>query len=320
MCTLLLLLFNMQPVEAQNYSHHHKKYVGKFSYEKEGEETVVRAWYHYVVSRTPQGAFILRVFYPETGQITLYTTYADEDLQILNGSASAWYDDGRMIYSGVYEKQRKSGEWQELYGSSSSTGRYQNDLREGPWVIPYKDGRDSGNYVLGKKEGTWIVRDSLDRLKLSRQFKNDELDGEMIAYDLEAGTETRTLYEKGERISGEDSEDGQFTIVETMPCYDKCGLKPDVASCETCLYKFISESIIYPREAVKLDVTGKAMVTFVVDTDGTIKDVVVLNGVCDAIKAECIRLMGLMQPWQPGYQRGKAVKVQYNLPLKFSLR
>ena len=34
---------------------------------------------------------------------------------------------------------------------------------------------------------------------------------------------------------------------------------------------------------------------------------------------EVIRIIKLMPKWTPGYQRGKAVRTQFNMPIKFTL-
>ena len=72
----------------------------------------------------------------------------------------------------------------------------------------------------------------------------------------------------------------------------------------------------------KLEGYIRRKVTFVVEKDGSITDVKVLRGVnggpgCDK---EAIRVVKSMPPWKPGKQNGREVRVQFNLPIKFTLR
>jgi protein TonB len=67
-------------------------------------------------------------------------------------------------------------------------------------------------------------------------------------------------------------------------------------------------------------ISGVVYVTFVVDKDGKIKDVKVLRGIGGGCDEEAVRVVKNMPAWKPGKQRGKSVTVQYNLPIRFTLR
>ena len=66
-------------------------------------------------------------------------------------------------------------------------------------------------------------------------------------------------------------------------------------------------------------IQGTVYVTFVVDTDGSITDVRVLRGIGGGCDEEAVRVVQLMPKWKPGYQDGKPVRVQFNMPLRFTL-
>ena len=61
-------------------------------------------------------------------------------------------------------------------------------------------------------------------------------------------------------------------------------------------------------------------VTFVVEKDGSVTGVRVLRDIGGGCGQEAIRVVKSMPKWTPGKQRGKNVRVQYNLPVNFSLR
>jgi protein TonB len=44
-----------------------------------------------------------------------------------------------------------------------------------------------------------------------------------------------------------------------------------------------------------------------------------LRGIGGGCDEEGVRVVSSMPKWTPGKQRGKAVRVQYNLPIKFAL-
>ena len=67
-------------------------------------------------------------------------------------------------------------------------------------------------------------------------------------------------------------------------------------------------------------ISGKVYITFVVEKDGSITDVKVLRGIGGGCDEEAVRVVQSMPRWSPGKQRGKPVRVQYNLPVRFTLQ
>ncbi len=64
----------------------------------------------------------------------------------------------------------------------------------------------------------------------------------------------------------------------------------------------------------------KTFVNFVVNVDGSIKDVTVLRSSGDAeLDKEAVRVVESMPKWKPGKQQGKAVRVRFTLPVTFKL-
>ncbi|MEN8225218.1 MAG: energy transducer TonB, partial [Bacteroidota bacterium] len=86
------------------------------------------------------------------------------------------------------------------------------------------------------------------------------------------------------------------------------------------LYAYLGNNIKYPVMAKESGIQGKVYVTFVVETDGSITDVKVLRGIGGGCDEEAIRVVSTMPKWKPGKQRGKPVRVQYNLPVRFTLQ
>ena len=60
-------------------------------------------------------------------------------------------------------------------------------------------------------------------------------------------------------------------------------------------------------------------VTFVVTTEGEIRDIQILKGLGFGADEESIRVISKMPRWNPGMQSGRAVNVRYNLPISFQL-
>lgn len=66
-------------------------------------------------------------------------------------------------------------------------------------------------------------------------------------------------------------------------------------------------------------IQGTVYVTFVVERNGNVTDVRVLRGIGGGCDEEAVRVIKAMPKWNPGKQRGKPVRVQFNMPIKFTL-
>ncbi len=101
-----------------------------------------------------------------------------------------------------------------------------------------------------------------------------------------------------------------FDTVEQMPEYPG-GMQ--------AMIEFLQTNMKYPEDAAKQKVEGRVMVQFVVETDGSVSDVHVAKQVFPSLDAEAIRVVQAMPKWMPGKEKGKVVRVKYNLPIVFRM-
>ncbi|MCK8623756.1 M56 family metallopeptidase [Prevotella sp. E13-27] len=104
--------------------------------------------------------------------------------------------------------------------------------------------------------------------------------------------------------------DKVFDVVEQMPLFPGGQVE---------LMKYLSANVKYPVEASKNGIQGRVIVQFVVEKDGTISNVKVVNNADEQLKEEAIRVVKTMPKWVPGKQNGKEVRVKYTLPVTFRL-
>lgn len=84
------------------------------------------------------------------------------------------------------------------------------------------------------------------------------------------------------------------------------------------LMQFLSRTIVYPSTAKENKIQDRVMVTFIVRKDGSISDVKA-KGEYPILNEEAERVFKSMPKWIPGKHEGKAVNVQYTLPINFRL-
>jgi protein TonB len=105
-------------------------------------------------------------------------------------------------------------------------------------------------------------------------------------------------------------EEPVFTVVEVMPKFPG-GNK--------ALYTYLGNNIKYPDVAKKEGIEGTVYVTYVIEKDGSVTHVKLLRGVHESLDKEALRVVQEMPKWEPGKEKGKPVRVQYSLPIKYTL-
>ena len=101
-----------------------------------------------------------------------------------------------------------------------------------------------------------------------------------------------------------------FDVVEEMPQFP---------GGPQALFEFLGKTIKYPEDAEKAGIQGRVIITFVVETDGSISDARVVKSVSPSLDAEAIRVINAMPNWEPGKQNGEAIRVKYTVPITFRL-
>lgn len=85
------------------------------------------------------------------------------------------------------------------------------------------------------------------------------------------------------------------------------------------MMNFIKNNLKYPQQARETGTQGKVFVSFVVEKDGSLTDVKVLRDIGSGCGEEAVRVVKSMPKWKPAKQRGKPVRMQFNLPVAFTL-
>ena len=83
---------------------------------------------------------------------------------------------------------------------------------------------------------------------------------------------------------------------------------------------WVNQHLEYPEVARDNGVSGRVMLQFTVNPNGSVTDVKVLRGVDPALDKEAVRVISSSPKWEPGRQRDRAVKVTYTFPVVFQLR
>lgn len=119
-----------------------------------------------------------------------------------------------------------------------------------------------------------------------------------------------------------------YQAVQEMPRFPGCEamdttLVAKQQCAEASLMSFLYSNIKYPMEARQDGLQGTVVLSFIVETDGTISDLRIVRDIGGGCAEEALRVVSAMNNvgirWTPGKQAGEAVRVRFNLPVRFRL-
>jgi len=149
--------------------------------------------------------------------------------------------------------------------------------------------------------------------KQTTQLEIVQDDVEVEDIEINAEVDQQEVIEEYVPVEVEEEEVQEqeiFQIVEEMPAFP---------GGEAKLMEYVAKNIKYPQIARETGIQGRVFVGFVVEPDGSISNVKLLRGIGGGCDEEAMRVIKSLAKWKPGKQRGKAVRVSYQIPVVFKL-
>ncbi|MBQ7062085.1 MAG: energy transducer TonB [Bacteroidales bacterium] len=106
-------------------------------------------------------------------------------------------------------------------------------------------------------------------------------------------------------------------VEEDEEIYSFVEVQPSFPGGDNALYSYLRNNIKKPQAARDNGITGTVYVSFVVERDGSLSNVSVMRDIGGGCGGEAVRVVKSMPRWNPGKNRGKAVRTRYNLPIQF---
>lgn len=230
---------------------------GKYAdFLNEGEEEILSR-YHFVVSKSADGHFIRRTFFPETFQLTNEEHFLDQSLKVRNGLNRAWYDNGELKHEINYVENKKEGPASYFHpasGQLSSVGTYSSGQEIGSWRKYHPNGNLKAiyEYESGQRNGVFKQWSEEDELMFSGYYKDD----------------IRTV---------EFTHPDRVDEIMVKPFLKSCAHLKDSLERKQCsdqgLLMHIYRNIRYPTSARNYGISGTAIVEFVITSDGKVEDI-----------------------------------------------
>ena len=156
-----------------------------------------------------------------------------------------------------------------------------------------------------KKVEIQVFNDILDIVtndtKITTEVSFDE-------FDADAEIVTQIVEVEEEEIE----EDQPFIKVEKMPTFRGGDLNQ--------FRNWVQGRLRYPQIAQENGISGRVVVSFVVERDGTVSNIQVLQSPDRSLGEEATRVVSSSPKWEPGMQRNQPVRVKYTLPVVFQIQ
>lgn len=108
----------------------------------------------------------------------------------------------------------------------------------------------------------------------------------------------------------EDDNPLNFRIVEQLPEYPG-GM--------AALVQWLTKNLVYPQEARKHNIQGRVVVSFIINTDGSLSDIHLTTTAHFLLDREALRVAKLMPKWKPGIADNKPCRTLFAIPIEFKI-
>ena len=156
-------------------------------------------------------------------------------------------------------------------------------------------------------------------IDLKIRMASDKSDGKNEIYMTMRSTgsgQSSTQLTSGEeaffsaQVKSSGSEEA-YLIVDKMPTFQDGDLNT--------FRTYVMSRIRYPEEAMQKNITGRVVASFIIDKQGNVTDVQILQTPDRILSEQVIKVLSQSPAWTPGEQDGKAVNVKFTLPVEFNI-
>lgn len=183
----------------------------------------------------------------------------------------------------------------------------------------------SGNYINNLKSDVWTIYNELHGYILEKTtYKENLKEGKSYIFYPNKKLKAMHYYVRDTLILSKcyDTLEKEGTCSEIMNDII-VEIKPQFPGGVVSLLKFLNDKL---KESVnsnkKLNVNGVVVVEFTIEKDGSAVNYSVLKNTTGekACEIEALKIVSLMPRWTPGFQKDKAVRVKYNMPITFKYK
>ncbi|MCJ0741681.1 energy transducer TonB [Pedobacter montanisoli] len=242
---------------------------------------------------TSKNGLYLVSFYDDQDVLKEQIHFEDKSLSVRQGPY-AFYTDGTISTEGQYDKGHKNGEWKHFEKQKLILlEHYTYGVLSGKYVSYWSNGnvKKEGSYLNGKKHGQWIMLYPNGKTAAQETYiENGVLNNGQYFHTDGSVAEKNTLFRDAYYKDGE----------------------------EAYLSK-INELIKYPSFAAKQKMSGTVKVSFMVMSNGELKDFRIAESDNGMFNREALRVVKMLKNWAPALEFGEKTESTVIVPVVFKL-
>ena len=100
---------------------------------------------------------------------------------------------------------------------------------------------------------------------------------------------------------------------------EKAEVMPEYPGGDQAMMQFVADNVKYPQEAIDKEISGRVMVGFVVEKDGSITGISITQSLSVECDREAMRVLRMMPNWKPGIQNDLPCRTKVCIPIVFKL-
>lgn len=108
------------------------------------------------------------------------------------------------------------------------------------------------------------------------------------------------------------------SVVKTSTKKVNNDTKPEFPGGKLAFVEFLKTHIVYPDSAKAHSVVGQVIASFFINSDGSVTDITIVQGLGDGISEGVIESLKQMPRWKPATHNGKPIRAQYKVPINFN--
>lgn len=150
------------------------------------------------------------------------------------------------------------------------------------------------------------IKPIADAIQIIRNTDKIQTDVDVSIFDVETPVEFVTV--EPEPVV----DDEVFLVAETMPSFMDGTIETFRA--------WVMQNVKFPQIALENNIQGRVVLSFVIDKDGRLTNVEVLQAPDRSLAEEAVRVLNKSPKWSPGKQRNQTVRVKFTLPVDFRVQ
>lgn len=108
----------------------------------------------------------------------------------------------------------------------------------------------------------------------------------------------------------------EVTLINTMELPD---VEAEFPGGMVAMTNYMRGNLKYPQSSIEMNEQGRVFLSFNIDVNGSISDIIVEKGVSDSLNFEAVRVVSSMPKWKPGLIANQPVVSTVRLPVNFTL-